>query len=288
MAISQIKFSRSLSLLVFAAACSSKPIERSTEVSPPLAAHTIPAAVTETPATEHKTEHAVEHKAAPQDAHDNHHATAAATKDSHAANHHPAPKTPDAQTAWTYLKNGNNRYLKKHYRKDGKTSEDRKRLAKGQAPHTIVLSCSDSRVPPEHIFDQALGELFVIRVAGEALDSSVVASIEYAVAHLGTQLLVVMGHESCGAVKAAATAQAGVSTGSADLDKLVADIKPRLTRFPSSSSTKNYIEESKVNASSVAQDLLNRSAIIRDKVKAGQLTIKPALYYLETGAVEWM
>lgn len=80
-------------------------------------------------------------------------------------------------------------------------ASDLKRLSTGQKPHTIVLSCSDSRVPPEVLFDQKLGEIFVIRTAGQAIDSSVLASIEYAVSHLGTNLIVVMGHESCGAVK---------------------------------------------------------------------------------------
>jgi carbonic anhydrase len=199
------------------------------------------------------------------------------------AHHEDSGVAPEKAIGW--LKNGNSRFVKGWRRKDGGTANDRARLAKGQKPHTIVLSCSDSRVPPEHVFDQALGEIFVIRVAGEALDSSVIASIEYAVEHLGSKLIVVMGHESCGAVKAALATAEGSSAGSPDLDKLVADIKPRLPA--SAAPSPNVIEESKINANGVARDLLARSTLLRERVNIGKIKIVPAMYYLGSGRVEF-
>lgn len=193
-----------------------------------------------------------------------------------------------AEKALVWLQNGNKRYLKKANRADGKSQSDRKRLAKGQHPHAIVLSCSDSRVPTETVFDQALGEIFVVRVAGEALDTSVIASLEYAVEHLGPRLLVVMGHTSCGAVSAAIASKEGEAAGSASLDALIADIKPRLpNRSIAGVPSQNVEIESAANAQGVAADLIKRSQIIRDRVEKGDLVIKPALYDLDSGFVKF-
>jgi carbonic anhydrase len=95
-------------------------------------------------------------------------------------------------------------------------------LATTQKPFAVVVSCSDSRVPPELIFDQGLGDLFVIRVAGEVLDGPALGSVEYGVAHLGARLVVVLGHERCGAVQAAM----GEGHASPNLEALIAPIKP--------------------------------------------------------------
>jgi carbonic anhydrase len=192
------------------------------------------------------------------------------------------------EKALQWLQNGNKRYLKKANRADGKSQADRDRLSKGQHPHAIVLSCADSRVPPETVFDQSLGEIFVVRTAGESLDSSVIASLEYAVEHLGPRLLVVMGHTSCGAVTAAIATKDGESAGSPALDALVADIKPRLpNRGPAGLSSQAVEIESAANAQGVAADLIKRSSIIRDRVEKGDLVIKPALYYLDSGVVKF-
>lgn len=97
----------------------------------------------------------------------------------------------------------------------------RKELAKTQTPHVAVLGCSDSRVPPELVFDKGLGDLFVVRSAGESADRLALGSLEYAVEHLGTEVIVVLGHQSCGAVKAACS---GEEAGSPNLDALVTPI----------------------------------------------------------------
>lgn len=117
----------------------------------------------------------------------------------------------DSQKAIELLKEGNARFvsgtlvLKEHY------EEDRKRLSEGQHPFAVVLCCSDSRVVPEILFDQKLGDLFVIRNAGNVVDEDVLGSIEYAVEHLGSPLVVVLGHSCCGAVTA--TCQGGELPG---------------------------------------------------------------------------
>lgn len=191
----------------------------------------------------------------------------------------------DPDKALTWLKNGNKRFTSGAWRKDGRGTKEREKLSSGQHPHTIVLSCADSRVPPEHVFDQGLGEIFTVRVAGEALDSSVIASIEYAVEHLGAKHILVMGHTSCGAVKAALGTKAGESAGSPSLDKLVADIKPRLgeVRDPAA----EVDSASFRNAKGVAKELMTRSQIIREKVESGKVKINSALYHLDSGKVDF-
>ncbi len=192
-----------------------------------------------------------------------------------------------AETSLRWLKNGNTRFVKKNFRKDGRGAADRDRSLAGEKPHAIVLSCSDSRVPPEVVFDQALGEIFVIRVAGEALDSSVIASIEYAVERLGTKLIVVMGHTRCDAVKAAVTAKTDAATDGSGFDKLVADIRPRLKTVLKGEPSRFLEVESAVNADGVARELVQRSDVIRRKVESGGVSIKTALYRLETGKVSF-
>ena len=190
-----------------------------------------------------------------------------------------------SETSLRWLQNGNTRYLKKTTRADGKSALDRKRLLKGQSPHAIILSCSDSRVPPEVVFDQALGEVYVVRVAGEALDSAVIASLEHAVQSLGPKLLVVMGHSRCDAVEAALNSKEGESSWSPEFDKLLSDIRPRLKTVQKEAPTETLEVESAVNADGVARDLVRRSDLIRKKVEAGELTIKTALYRMDSGKV---
>ncbi len=197
----------------------------------------------------------------------------------------PHEKVVSAETSLGWLKHGNIRFVKKAFRADGRSEKDRERLTKGQHPHAIILSCSDSRVPPEIVFDQMLGEIFVIRVAGEALDSSVIASIEYAVEHLHSSLLVVMGHSQCGAVAATVKTAEGKSAGSPDLDKLINDIRPRLASLKNETPSTNLEVESTLNADGVARDLVKRSALIKNAVDQGALVIKSALYRTDSGKV---
>ncbi|WP_291515905.1 carbonic anhydrase [Bdellovibrio sp. ArHS] len=200
------------------------------------------------------------------------------------ANDH-AVKSVDADTSLRWLQNGNARFTNSKLRKDGQSQNDVHRLSTGQQPHAIVLSCSDSRVPPEVVFDQKLGEIFVVRTAGEALGDNAIGSIEYAVEHLGSKLLVVMGHTSCGAVKAAHSSLDGSSLGTPALDNLVKDIHPRISQFKGKTPSKNFATESWANTEGVAKDLLTRSELIRKKVESGDLRIVSSLYDLESGQV---
>lgn len=160
------------------------------------------------------------------------------------------------------------------------TANIRQNLTGGQSPYAIVLSCADSRVLPESIFDANAGEIFTCRVAGNIANTSSIASIEYAVAHLGTKLIVVLGHESCGAVGAAL---AGGDNGY-NLNHLVSHITPALAKCES----KEVNDVVRVNAQLNAQELVNRSSIISNAVKNEGVEIKSAFYNLGSGKVDFL
>lgn len=187
------------------------------------------------------------------------------------------------------LKSGNERYLQNINQENQRSHTERRReLEAVQKPHSIVLSCSDSRVPPEIVFDQRLGNVFVVRTAGQALDDNVIASIEYALEHLGSNLILVMGHTSCGAVKAGLAALQGHDLGTPALNALGRDIVPRLQSFKNQSkASEGAHKEGWANAVGVAKDLMTRSALIKAKVEKGNVKIHSALYSLVDGKVEF-
>ena len=150
-------------------------------------------------------------------------------------------------------------------------------LTSGQSPFAIILSCSDSRVVPELAFDTGLGELFIIRVAGNVANTSSIASIEYAVAHLGTPLIIVLAHQSCGAVTAAV---AGGDNGE-NLNHLLKHISPAIA----ASDDKSVDAVAVKNAKLTAQDLINKSTIISTAVKENKVEIRSAFYQLADGKV---
>lgn len=104
-----------------------------------------------------------------------------------------------AAKALLWMQHGNTRFVKGYLRKDGESAKDRKRLVAGQQPHAAVLTCSDSRVPPELVFDQKLGEIYVVRVSGNIMSNNTISGLEYAVQYLGTNLVVLLGHANCDA-----------------------------------------------------------------------------------------
>jgi len=179
------------------------------------------------------------------------------------------------------LKNGNQKFAHDKLSGHNKNSMRRKELVDGQNPFAIVLSCADSRVVPELIFDTGIGELFVIRVAGNVANTSTIASIEYAVAHLGTKVIVVLSHQNCGAVTAA------VKGGDNDynLNHLLAHITPAIC---SSGDNATVDDISKKNAKLTVLNLTTRSSIIAAAVISGKLEILPAYYYLESGLVDFL
>jgi len=124
------------------------------------------------------------------------------------------------------LIDGNNRFVQSAQAQKDIGNNRRTELTKGQHPFAVILSCSDSRVPPEHIFDQGLGDIFVVRVAGNVADSIELGSVEYAAEHLGVPLILVLGHQSCGAVKA--TVDGGKPEG--NIESIVKKIAPAVKK----------------------------------------------------------
>lgn len=179
------------------------------------------------------------------------------------------------------LVEGNERFVADM--RDGKLSDANRRkvLTKGQNPWAIVLSCADSRVVPEMAFDTGLGELFTVRVAGNVANASSVASIEYAVAHCGSKVIVVMGHQSCGAVTAA---MAGGDNGY-NINHLLAHIAPAIGASRAKATVNSVVKK---NAMMVAEELINRSTIIREAVMKSKVLIVPAYYNLDSGKVDFL
>jgi carbonic anhydrase len=184
------------------------------------------------------------------------------------------------------LKAGNARFVSSP--KDALPIDGQKRaaLAAGQTPFAAVLSCADSRVPPEVVFHTGLGDLFVVRDAGNITDKAVLGSVEYAVEHLHVPLVVVMGHESCGAVKAAVETPAGQSLGP-NLDFVIAAIHPAVVAAASAPAN----ERMKVAILDHGEDSLNamvtESAILREYGEQGKLMFVGAYYELSTGRVHF-
>lgn len=184
------------------------------------------------------------------------------------------------EAAFDKLKAGNANFVSDHL--DGKlqNSSRREELVDSQKPFAIILSCADSRVVPELAFDSGLGELFVVRVAGNVANTSTIASIEYAVANLGVNLIVVLGHESCGAVTAAVN---GGNNGY-NLNHLLGHLTPALN----AASGQPVNEVVKVNASMTSDELAARSTIISGAIEERGLKIMPAYYNLGTGKVDFI
>ena len=179
------------------------------------------------------------------------------------------------------LKSGNQRFVSDQLEATRQDSKRRDELTGGQSPFAIVLSCADSRVVPELAFDTGLGELFVVRVAGNIANTSSMASIEYAVAHLGTQVIVVLGHESCGAVTAAVN---GGDNGY-NLNHLLSHVTPAIAAAGEEATVTDVVKK---NAEMTAAELAARSAIIGGAVAEEKVKIVPAYYNLGSGAVDFL
>ena len=216
--------------------------------------------------------------------------------------HADQPALPPAE-AISRLKEGNGRYTSGNQQHPHESSEERTYMATAsyenlgmtaaeaatrraelktsQHPFAIVLSCSDSRVPPEIVFDQGLGDLFVIRVAGNVIDDQSLGSIEYAVDHLAVRLIVVLGHQRCGAVKAARETIAAKSEAPGHIQSLVTAIQPAV-EATAKGDLKTTVE---ANVRNVTQALRSSMPILKPKVDSGELKVVGAYYSLDTGAV---
>jgi len=194
-------------------------------------------------------------------------------------------KSPDASLR--LLKAGNERFQKNKLLQVNLSSSKRESLINGQNPSAVIITCSDSRVPPELIFNQGLGDLFVIRVAGNVMDKIELGSVEYAVKHLNTPLIVVMGHEHCGAVVAAVKDNEKKEHG--NIGAIINKIEPSVKKMK----LKNYrgemlIEEViKENVSNSSREI-KQSKVIKEELKKGNCKIVEARYMLKSGKVEWL
>ncbi len=212
-------------------------------------------------------------------------ATAAGAK-SNARSRAARPK--DAAAALVQLKQGNGRFVSGKLRHAHQAAAWRKHLKAGQHPFATILACTDSRVPPELVFDQGFGDLFVIRVAGNIVSLDVLGSLQYAMQHLHTPLIVVMGHESCGAVTAAVDALAGRGTEPRFIAALVAAIEPGLAHLPAKLNGARRVHRA-VEAN-VRWSMRQLAALTERKLPDGQTkpVLVGAVYDIATGKVRFL
>ncbi|HVQ50384.1 MAG TPA: carbonic anhydrase [Mycobacterium sp.] len=187
-------------------------------------------------------------------------------------------------TAWKALKEGNERFVAGQPAHPSQSIEDRTRLSHGQKPTAVLFGCADSRVAAEIIFDQGLGDMFVVRTAGHVVDSAVLGSIEYAVTVLNVPLIVVLGHDSCGAVQATLAAiDDGVVPGGYVRD-IVERITPSVLQGRHAGLTRVDEFETRHVNDTVTQ-LRVRSSSIAERLAAGTLAIVGLTYHLAEGRV---
>jgi carbonic anhydrase len=185
-------------------------------------------------------------------------------------------------TAWKALSEGNERFVAGKPEHPSQSIEHRASLADGQKPTAVVFGCADSRVAAEIIFDQGLGDMFVVRTAGHVLDSAVLGSIEYAVTVLNVPLIVVLGHDSCGAVKATLAAlDDGEVPGGYVLD-IVERVTPSILLGRKEGLTRVDEFEAR-HVTATARQLVSRSKAVSDAVESGALAIAGVTYQLADG-----
>lgn len=188
-------------------------------------------------------------------------------------------------SAWKSLREGNDRFVSGELQHPGQGSADRAKLVHGQQPRAILFGCGDSRVAAEIIFDQGLGDMFVVRTAGHVLDASVLGSIEYGVEILNVPLIVVLGHDSCGAVAATINALDGGDVPGGFIRSLVERVTPSvlLGRREGLTSVDELEARHVVETSRL---LMQRSMIISQRVATGQCAIASVTYKLEDGRAQ--
>ena len=204
----------------------------------------------------------------------------------HAGHDHGKKASSPADAALQKLAEGNARFVSGEMIHPNLSKEKRAELAKGQSPYAIIVSCSDSRVPPELVFDAGPGDLFIIRVAGNVVGDDAMASIEYAVAVLGSPLVVVMGHESCGAVGAAVKSETENTEFGGSIHDLVETIRPSVQTAMKRAKGKDVLEAAiEDNAVRVAGELANSKPYVGAAAADGKVHVLAARYDLDTGAV---
>ncbi len=197
----------------------------------------------------------------------------------------PVARTP--QEALRALKTGNTRFFGGQAVRPELSAAERRAQILGQTPFAVVLGCSDSRVPIEIVFDQGLGYLFITRVAGNVVEMGTTGSIEYAVEHLKTHLVVVMGHEGCGAVKAALLPDEERAKESASIQALLNQIAPSVSKIPKIRDEKAKMREAVI--ANVRQQVFNikKQPLIQAAIASNKITVVGAYYEITSGAVDF-
>lgn len=197
----------------------------------------------------------------------------------------PIARTPTE--ALRALKTGNARFFGGQARRPELSAAERRAQILGQTPFAVVLSCSDSRVPTEIVFDQSLGSLFITRIAGNIVDTGTMGSIEYGIEHLKTHLLVIMGHEGCGAVKAALLPAADRARETPSIQSLLDQIVPSVSKISKIRDQKAKMREAVI--ANVRQQVQNvhKSASIQRAIAKKNLAVVGAFYEITSGAVDF-
>jgi len=187
---------------------------------------------------------------------------------------------PAAAPGIARLLAGNERFVAERTTHPHQDEARRQAIASAQSPFAVVVSCSDSRVPPELVFDQGLGDVFVVRTAGQVVDSVALGSIEFAVANLGARSILVLGHERCGAVQAALEH----ATVPGSIGSILAAIRPNVGG-PEKATPEALDLAIRKNARAVAEQLRVASPVLAPMIGQGALEVGAAVYDLDSGAV---
>lgn len=198
----------------------------------------------------------------------------------------PIARSPEE--ALRALKTGNSRFFGGQARRPEASAAERRAQILGQTPFAVILSCSDSRVPTEIVFDQGLGNLFITRIAGNVVDPGTTGSIEYAVNHLKTHLVVVLGHEGCGAVKAALLPAAERALETPSIQALLNQIVPSVSSIPKIRDEKAKLREAVI--ANVRQQVANvkKAPAIQAAIASKKIAVIGAFYEITSGAVDFL
>ena len=200
----------------------------------------------------------------------------------------PVPKTSlSPEEALSQMKQGNDEFRMEAPYRAAQGRERRIELARGQAPFCVLVGCSDSRVPPELLFGRGLGELFIVRNAGNTVDTAALGSIEYGVGVLGCPLIVVLGHENCGAVAAALEVVQRNATFPGVIGEMIQPIIPAVLSVRRPSGEIALDDAVTANARRVATRLKSQSPVAQEAIRANKLKIVAARYDLDDGDVNW-
>lgn len=185
------------------------------------------------------------------------------------------------------LKTGNSRFFSGTARRPERSAAERRSQILAQTPFAVVLSCSDSRVPTEIVFDQGLGDLFITRVAGNVIDTGTLGSIEYGIGHLKSHVVVVLGHEGCGAVKAALLPPEVRALETENIQALLNSIVPAVSKIPKIRDEKAKLREAVIANVRLQVQNLKRVKFVQDAIASGKITVIGAFYEITSGAVDF-